>query len=160
LGRRTDRQHPDASLVMLKALGKVPHEGGQRFRADSVPARSLRTWLAEGLQDDQPKLPGGKSLQVLPGSRVQLAPAKSQQLAVLATFTDGTTRDVTRLTVFSSSDTSVAEVSVNGLVEFKGAGEVAILVRYLMQLDTVRLTYLEPRAGFSWKAPPENNYVD
>src|SRR5262249_38803490 len=32
LGRRTDRQRPDASLVMLKALGKVPHEGGQRYR--------------------------------------------------------------------------------------------------------------------------------
>jgi hypothetical protein len=160
LGRRTDRQRPDDSLVMLKALGQVPHEGGQRFRPDSLPARSLRTWLAEGLQDDPAKLPGVKSLQVLPGSRVQLAPARFQQLAVLATFSDGTTRDVTRLSVFSSSDTSVAEVNVNGQVEFKGAGEVAILVRYLMELHTVRLTYLEPRKGFAWKAPPENNYVD
>src|SRR5439155_11514690 len=32
LGRRTDRQRPDDSLVMLKSLGRVPHEGGQRFR--------------------------------------------------------------------------------------------------------------------------------
>jgi hypothetical protein len=160
LGRRTDRQRPDASLVMLKSLGQVPHEGGQRYRPDSVPARTVRTWVAEGLQDDPATLPGVKSLQVLPGSRVQLAPARFQQLAVMATFSDGRARDVTRLSVFSSSDTSVAEVSVNGLIEFKGAGEVAILVRYLMELHTVRLTYLEPRKGFVWKAPAENNYVD
>ncbi|HEX5269047.1 MAG TPA: hypothetical protein VFW33_01105, partial [Gemmataceae bacterium] len=29
--RRTDREDPGASLILLKALGKVPHEGGQRF---------------------------------------------------------------------------------------------------------------------------------
>src|SRR5262249_2088858 len=38
LGRRTDRLAPDASLIYLKALGRVPHQGGQRFGADSVAA--------------------------------------------------------------------------------------------------------------------------
>jgi hypothetical protein len=160
LGRRTDRQRPAASLMLKKALGRVPHEGGQRFGPHSLPLGAIRDWLAEGLQDDSPKLPGVKSLEILPGSRVQLAPGRFQQLSVMATFTDGTVRDVTRLTVFSSSDPSVADVTVNGLVEFKGAGEVAILCRYLMELQTVRLTYLEPRKGFVWPNPTENNYVD
>src|SRR5262249_3739668 len=141
-------------------LGKVPHEGAQRFRADSEPARAIRSWLSEGMREDDAKAPAVKSLTVLPGSRVQSAPGRFQQLAVIATYTDGSTRDVTRLSVFSSSDTSVAEVGVSGLVEFKGSGEVAVLVRYLMELNTVRLTYLEPRKDFTWKAPPENNYVD
>ena len=52
---------------------------------------------------------------------------------------------MTRLTVFSSSDTAVAEVSANGLVEFHQSGEVAILCRYLIEMEPVRLTYLEPR---------------
>jgi hypothetical protein len=160
LGRRTDRQHPDDSLIMLKGLGKVPHEGGQRFQPNSQPAQFIRGWLAEGLRDDQPKLPGVTAIDILPGSRVQLAPARFQQLSVMGRFSDGSVRDVTRLTVFSSSDTSVAEVNVNGLVEFKSAGEVAILCRYLMELQTVRLTYLEPRKGFAWTNPKENNYVD
>src|SRR5262249_38815185 len=43
---------------------------------------------------------------------------------------------------------------------FKQPGEVAILSRYLMELVTVRLTYLEPRKGFAWPNPPEHNYVD
>ncbi len=160
LGRRGDRQTPDASLVMLKSLGRVPHEGGSRFSPSSVPAKMIKSWLAEGMADDQPKLAEVKKIEVLPGSRVQMAPARFQQLAVNATFTDGSVRDVTRLTVFSSSDTSVADVTPNGLVEFKGPGEVAILSRYLMELNTIRLTYLEPRKGFEWKAPPEVNYVD
>jgi hypothetical protein len=29
-----------------------------------------------------------------------------------------------------------------------------------MELQTVRLTYLEPRKGFAWTNPPESNYVD
>jgi hypothetical protein len=160
LGRRTERQTPDASLVLLKALGQIPHEGGQRFQTGGVAWHALRAWLAEGLQDDAPKLPTVTKVEVLPGSRVQTAPARFQQLAVLATFSDGTVRDVTRLTVFSSSDTSVADVNLNGLVEFRGAGEVAILARFLMELNTVRLTYLEPKPGFVWSNPPEVNSID
>ncbi len=160
LGRRTDRQQPDASLILQKGLGVVPHEGGQRFLPSSVPVRALRDWLAEGLQDDLPTTPSLKGIDILPGSRVQLAPARWQQLAVVAHFSDGSVRDATRLTVFSSSDPAVADVSPTGLVQFKQAGEVAILCRYLMELQTVRLTYLEPRSGFVWTNPPENNYID
>src|SRR5215469_7636688 len=35
LARRADRLRPDDSLVLAKATGRVPHEGGQRFRPDS-----------------------------------------------------------------------------------------------------------------------------
>lgn len=160
LGRRTDRQQPEASLILQKALGRVPHEGGQRFLPDSVPVRALRDWLAEGLRDDPPNSASLKSIDILPGSRVQRAPARCQQLAVLGHFSDGSVRDVTRLTVFSSSDPAVAEVSSTGLVSFQQTGEVAVLCRYLMQLQTIRLTYLEPRDGFVWPNPPENNYID
>src|SRR5262249_40602709 len=31
LARRTNRHLPEASLIYQKALGRVPHEGGQRF---------------------------------------------------------------------------------------------------------------------------------
>jgi hypothetical protein len=158
--RRTDGSDPAASLILLKALAKVPHEGGQRFRPDAVPVRVIRTWLSEGLQDDPAGLAGPRGVTILPGARVLKAPARFQQLSVVATFADGGARDVTRLTVFSSSDTSVAEVNVKGLVEFRQAGEVAILCRYLDILQTVRLTYLEPREGFVWQDVPASNYVD
>jgi hypothetical protein len=160
MGRRTDRQQPDASLIMQKGLGRVPHEGGQRFSPDSVAVQALRDWLAEGLRDDPPGAPVLKSIDILSGSCVQRAPVRRQQLAVLGHFSDGSVRDVTRLTVFSSSDPAVADVSSTGLVSFQQAGEVAILCRYLMELQTVRLTYLEPRDGLVWVDPPQNNYID
>ena len=33
--RRTDRLHPEDSLLLLKPTAAVPHEGGKRFDADS-----------------------------------------------------------------------------------------------------------------------------
>jgi hypothetical protein len=160
LGRRSDRLDPTASLILQKALGRVPHEGGARFAANSLPGQTIRAWLTEGLQDDPATLPALTTIEVLPGMRVLNQPARWQQLAVIAKFADGSSRDVTRLTVFTSSDTAVASVDPTGLVEFQQSGEIAILCRYLDALQAVRLTYLEPRKGFQWPNPPESNYVD
>jgi hypothetical protein len=160
LGRRTARLDAEASLLLHKALGRVPHEGGQRFGPDSIPARTLRAWLAEGLRDDPADLPAVTRIEVLPAGRVLVAPARWQQLAVVAHFADGSRRDVTRLTVFGSSDPAVAEADPNGLVEFHRPGEAAILCRYLERMQAVRLTYLQPRQDFAWPNPPQNNYVD
>src|SRR5262249_33703071 len=62
--------------------------------------------------------------------------------------------------VFTSSDSAIADVNPNGLVEFGQSGEGAILCRYLDQLQAVRFTYLEPKPGFKWSDPPEHNYAD
>jgi hypothetical protein len=159
-GRRTDKLNPADSLIMLKALGRIAHEGGTRFSADSVPAETITAWLKEGLKDDPANLPTIKNIEVLPGSRVLNAPGRWQQLAVLAHYSDNSIKDVTRLTVFSSSDAAVAEVSMNGLVEFKQSGEAAILCRYLGEMQAVRLMYLEPKPGFQWPNSPETNYID
>ncbi|HEY1190702.1 MAG TPA: DUF1553 domain-containing protein [Gemmata sp.] len=159
-GRRTGKHSPEQSLLLLKGVGAVPHEGGQRFGLTSVPGEMVSAWLAEGLKDDPAALPPVKKVEVTPAARLLKAPSKWQQLAVLATFADSSKRDVTRLTNFSSSDPSIADVSPTGLVEFKRAGEVAILARYLEELIAVRITYLEPREGFVWPNPPETNFVD
>src|SRR5262249_18011819 len=52
LGRRTDRNNPEQSLILNKGLGRVPHEGGLRFAFESVPAQTVLGWLQEGLKDD------------------------------------------------------------------------------------------------------------
>ena len=159
-GRRTGKHDPEQSLLLLKGVGRVPHEGGQRFSATSVPGEVVTAWLAEGLKDDAPTLPAVKKIEVTPPARLLKAPSKWQQLGVVVTFADDSKRDVTRLTNFSSSDPSIADVTPTGMVEFKRSGEVAILCRYLEELVAVRITYLEPRDGFVWPNPPETNFVD
>jgi hypothetical protein len=159
-GRRTDRIDPTDSLILQKALGRVPHEGGMRFPPSSILAEVFSTWLREGLHDDPANLPELKELEALPGARVLQNPARWQQLEVRARFADGKVTDVTRLTAFSSSDPAVAEVSPSGYVEFQQSGEVAILCRYLDQMRSVRLTYLQPPKEFHWQEVAGNNYVD
>src|SRR5262249_15245944 len=124
-GRRTSAQDADASLILQKSLGRGPHEGGPRYAPSSIPAGMVRGWLAEGLSDDPSDLPALKGIPILPGPRVVAQPARWQQLAVIASFADGSSRDVTRLTVFSSSDAAVADVGNTGLVQFNQSGEVA-----------------------------------
>ncbi|MFO0938618.1 MAG: DUF1549 domain-containing protein [Gemmataceae bacterium] len=159
-GRRSDAMRPEDSLTFVKSVGRVPHEGGIRFSADSLLADVMRDWLAAGMPDDRAKLPTVKTINVTPGTRTLMAPATRQQISVEAEFSDGSKRDVTRLTNFSSSDPSVADVSMTGRVEFKQPGEVAILCRYLEELVAIRLTYLEPRAGYVWPNLPVKNEVD
>lgn len=159
-GRRTNRFAADQSLIMLKATAGIPHVGGQRFKHDSRFAEICRAWQSEGLHDD-PDSAKLRSLTVLPKSRVLPAPARSQQLAVKATFEDGRVVDVTRLTTYASTDLAVADVGRTGFVEFKQSGEAAIVCRYLSKMETVRLMHIEsPPKEYRWPDPPKHNFVD
>src|SRR5438067_3928975 len=48
LGRRIDAVEPDKSLLLLKAAGRMPHEGGVRITPDSWQYALLRSWVAAG----------------------------------------------------------------------------------------------------------------
>jgi hypothetical protein len=160
LGRRTDRLDPYSSLILAKGMGRIPHEGSARFGPGTVAVESIADWLRQGMPDDATNLAKVVSLKVIPGNRIQSAPYRWMQLAVMANYSDGTTRDVTQLTNFSTSDQAIADVTSSGLVEFKQAGEVAILCRYLEEMMPVRLTFLEPKSKFVWSNPTPVNYID
>lgn len=158
-GRRTNALAPQESLIVRKALGRVPHEGGVRFAPDSLPARVLQAWLASGM-------PADFQTSTVPEIRVEPAQARLHesyphvQLVVHARFPGEPWRDVTRLTVFQPNDQGLARVSPIGLVEFRSSGEVAILCRYLTATRIVRLSYRPIRRDFVWRAPREQNSVD
>src|SRR5260221_10250484 len=93
LGRRTNRQRPEDSLILQKATASVPHEGGRRFQVGSAEYEILRGWIAAGSQrGTSPRLIG---LDVGRAERILVEPADSVPLRVLASFSDGTQRDVT-----------------------------------------------------------------
>jgi hypothetical protein len=151
-GRRVDRVNPDASLVLLKGSGRVQHQGGTRFSPADPAYRMIARWIAEGCRDAGPA--GLTRLEVTP-------PAGSHgQVTARAHFRDGTSRDVTALAVFSSSDPEVAPVTSDGKVTFTRPGEASILVRYLDKISSVRLTHIEKDPAFAFRAPPPANYVD
>ncbi len=157
-GRRLDLIRPEQSLLLLKATAAIPHEGGARFRTDSHLYRLLRDWIADGARHSP--TPRVARLEVFPAQRVLHAPSDEQQLAVTAVFADGSRRDVTGLARFSVNDPSLADVSADGLVRFQKMGEASVLVSYLTEVTTARLTFLRDVPGFVWQAPPERNYID
>jgi hypothetical protein len=94
------------------------------------------------------------------GGRVLRGAGARQQIGVTASFTDGTSRDVSAIASFESSHPSVATVDENGLVTARGRGQAAISVRYLDKLESVLTTVVVDVPGFAWKPEPVNGLVD
>lgn len=158
--RRTNVLEPEESLILKKALMQVAHGGGLRMRKSDPTYALLRDWIAEGLRPDPAEAPKCVKIEVYPSQRVLYFPAREQQLVVLAHFSDGSIRDVTRVVSYSSSDEAVATVDENGLVTSHERGESAILARYLEQMQAIEMMFLKPIAGFAWKPLPQANYID
>ncbi len=159
-GRRTNIMEPSESLLLKKPLMDVAHGGGKKLKKGDPSHKVLEQWIAEGMQLDSATEPDLLKIETLPAKRVLRAPAAQQQLIVLGHFADGSVRDLTSLTDFTTSSESVGSVSTTGLVTKNGRGETAILARYLDKMATCPVTFLEDVPGFAWNNPPEHNFVD
>lgn len=159
-GRRTNPVAPAESLLLRKPLMELAHGGGRRLKKGDAPYTVLHDWISEGLRLDQPTEPDCVKIELFPQQRTFLQASKQQQMLVLATFSDGSVRDVTPLTVYTSSNESVAGVSESGEVRKVSRGETAILARYLDKMTTSYITFLEDVPGFAWNNPVENSFVD
>jgi hypothetical protein len=129
-GRRVFPAAAEHSLLLQKATGQVPHGGGKRLPRDGNEYQLFRRWIAAGTPASAPDSPHVVKLRITPSDRV-LQRDRSQQLAVLAEYSDGSVRDVTRQAEFSSNLDVVARVDAEGLVHtFRLSGEAAIMARY------------------------------
>jgi hypothetical protein len=159
-GRRFNRAVAEQSLFLLKPTASVPHEGGRRMDVDSNDYKLLKAWVESGvrLDKDAPKV---VSIDVLPKNPVVPLPGMAQQMAVIATYADGRTRDVTGDAVVESNDNEIATVeSGSGLVTGVRRGDAAVLARYSGRYAATRLVVMGDRTGFEWKQPVEHGFVD
>lgn len=162
-GRRVSPLNPDASLLLRKPLMQIPHAGGHRMTAGSTEHRILRRWIAEGALLDSPDAPTCEGIQLESSGPSELSQEHaSQQFRVMACFSDESTRDVTHLAVFSSSDESIATVSDTGLATRvdNARGQTAVTARYLEHMATGYLLAVSERGDFQWPDLHESNYID
>ncbi len=156
--RRVSLVEPAQSLILRKATLDVSHGGGKRFTTASDEYQVLLSWIASGVPEPRSDEPVVVDLEVTPAERI-FQPDESQQLRVVATYSDGTTRDVSHLALYNSMGEGVAQVDSRGLVTAVGPGQAAIMVRYQGQakIAMVQQPYPEPETPLEF-APL--NYVD
>ncbi len=158
-GRRINIVHAEESLLLRKGSGGVAHQGGIRFRRDEPAYQTLRQWIAEGGRESETKRKLVR-LEVLPNARRLHSEYPQQQVVALAHFDDGSVRDVSPLAVFSATNDPAFEVTAQGEVNFQSTAEATVLVRYLEQVKSVRLTYVKHDAQFVYAGPAPSNIVD
>lgn len=158
-GRRFNRAAPEKSLMLLKTAGAVPHQGGVLTQPGDPNYELLRRWIAQGVRLDL-DAPRVKAVEVFPKDPTLGRIGSRQQFAVLATYTDGTVRDVTAEAFIESSNTEVATVDKASLLTTIRRGEATMLARYEGAYAASTVVALGDRSGFTWEQRPVHNYVD
>jgi len=161
VGRRIVPTDPGRSLILTKPTGLLPHKGGVRLEPGSLEYRVLAEWIASGVPGPKDNDPQIVRLEVLPKYSRQ-RPKATQQLVVLAHFSDGHVEDATRWSKYTSVNSTVASVDDRGLAMITGPGEAAVKVWYLNQNAMAFMTvpYDAAVAPEVFAAASRRNFID
>ncbi len=154
-GRRISPSAPERSPLLLKATGAVGHGGGRKIDPDSDEFKLLCRWIAMGSPWGAATDPTLSSIQVAPNDRILNRFAR-QQLRVVATYSDGAQKDITRRVQFESNQAEIASVDNDGLVRTHAqTGEAAIMARYQGQVVVFRASVPMEKAPDSYAFQPK-----
>ena len=158
--RRINLAVPEESMLVEKAIGTVPHTGGKLFSKHSKHWHTLVDWLKDGAHKDPENIAKPTKIELFPPSALLEGEGATQQLTVLAHYSDGTTRDVTPLTVFQSSNDVSAAVDEKGLVTAGSRGEAFMMARFNIFTVGVPMVVIPEDLKYERPQLPANNYVD
>jgi hypothetical protein len=121
---------------------------------------TLKRWLVAGAPDDSGPVPQVVRVDLFPPGGVLNGQGSAQQLVVLAHYDDGTTRDVTSLSYFMTSNDNSVAVSQTGLATAAERGQAFVMARFGTFTEGVPFIVLPRDLPLEWPELPENNYVD
>jgi len=157
-GRRIFLSDPDFSLLLQKPANLLPHGGGKRLEEGSYEWQLISRWIAQGTpfgKEDDPVL---DHIEVTPPVR-EMNFGTSQQIAVTAHYSDGTSRDVTQLSSYEPNHQEMANCDTSGRISVQQIpGEVAIMVRFSGQVSVFRS--IIPQGVAVPTTPPEKTILD
>jgi len=160
-GRRIEVGEPGLSLLLTKPTGAVPHKGGRRIEPGSENYQTLARWIAAGAPG-----PGSRDKKVVrlavDPPEQEVTPGQKVSVRVTAEYDDGSRRDVTRWSRFTSTDETVASVDGEGGVTVLGPGLGAVTAWYASQIVVARLVAPHPHVVEEavWEAGPGTNQID
>ncbi len=160
-GRRINTAIPEDSLLVTKALGTVPHTGGKLIKPDSPSHQTLLAWIRGGALYDKPDIPQPTAIEVRPKQLVMTGPDVRIPVTVRATYSDGTDRDVTPLSTFSTSnDNSVSIDTKSGLAASAHRGEAFLLARFHTFTEGSQAIVVPADPTYQKPDVPEANFID
>ncbi|HSG70760.1 MAG TPA: DUF1549 and DUF1553 domain-containing protein [Planctomycetaceae bacterium] len=137
-GRRINLTRPAESLLILKPTESISHGGGTRLEYEGTGANLLERWIREGARRNQSKQL--QEFQVSPRSQVVERIGESIPLSATARFSDGSTVDVTRWTVFTPEDPAAVEVDPEtASARLLRRGRQIVVARYLDRVVPIEL---------------------
>lgn len=158
-GRRITPLAPEGSLLVGKARGDIPHEGGARFRRGSLSDQIFVNWIRQGAPGDLPDPARVVSVRLVP-EKLVLQPRQKHRLQLIAQYNDGSTRDVTRLGIWNANSDRFADVDDEGLVTAGDSGETAIVARFERTFAATSVIVLNPPPSFTPTPLPGGNFID
>ena len=161
-GRRIFPGSPERSLILQKATGELPHGGGVRLELGGDDYQLVRNWIAAGASRRRAGEPVLKSIELTPTAQT-LQPGESQLLNVIATYSDGTKRDVTARTSYHSNESAIVSVDRTGLTKAGPLpGETAIMARYmnLIAICNISIPLPDRVSDEIYATLPRHNFVD
>ncbi|WP_040889507.1 DUF1549 and DUF1553 domain-containing protein [Zavarzinella formosa] len=160
IGRRVDLAVPEKSLLLEKNIGAVPHTGGKLFDTTHEDYKTLLRWLKAGAPDDAAGTPVPASIELLPSKIVFSDKDQTQKVVVLAKYSDGSVRDVTRLALYMTNNESIAAIGKDGTVKAGGRGGAFVFARFGKFTVGSEAIVLPTGDQFVWPETPERNYID
>lgn len=158
-GRRINLAKPESCLLVNKAIGEVPHTGGNPMQVGDPNYVKVVKWIANGAKRDPASMPLPVGIEVYPTRAVLSDNRDTQDIIVMARYSDDSLRDVTDQAVFLSNNDAAASADESGKVTANGPGAAFILARFDQYTSgssiVVRSNKPYPELEFS-----PNNYVD
>ena len=158
-GRRIDFAAPEQSLLLLKAIGMVPHSGGRRFKPESEYYSTLLHWIQAGAPDDSANVPQISGISLVPDKVVFTGKEKNKPLEVIAKYSDGSSREVNNLTLYLTNNKTTADIDDKGVVTPGKRGDTFVFARFAKFTTGAEIIVLPP-GKFKWPKEPEYNYID
>jgi hypothetical protein len=157
--RRINLAVPEESLFLTKSTGKVTHTGGKQFDEGSIYYETILEWLKAGAPGDATPPPNVSNLEIYPPQSVIEGEGSEQKFIAVAHYSDGTTRDVTKLSAFMSNNETSAAVDGEGNVVAGARGEAFIMARFETKAEGRQVLVL-PK-DLKYESPEiTGNYVD
>ncbi|TWT98186.1 hypothetical protein Pla108_23430 [Botrimarina colliarenosi] len=160
VNRRLNLALPEESLLLTKAVASVTHTGGKRFDDQSEYYAKLADWIAAGAPNDLDGAPTVTAVALYPPRAAIGAGGQSQRFIAVADYSDGTSRDVTSLAIFQSSNESSAAIDQTGKVTSDRRGETFVTARFDTHTVGSQVLVLPTDEPFEPRPEAPVNYVD